>query len=88
MLGELREEQQLLPEERERIEEDRRQIEEWHIESGRQKEREEIVDDVLYAALRTCMLEARPVCLSKEGTEPGEGYPDEKIRNTSVELLV
>lgn len=81
-------EQELLPEERERIEEDRRQIEEWRIESGRQKEREEIVDDQLYSALRTCMLEARPVCLSKEGTEPGEGYPDEKIRNTSVELLV
>ena len=82
----MREEQKLLPAEREKIEKDRRQMEEWWGKS--EKEKEVIVDDVLYSTLRIVMLGHRPVCLSKEGIEPGEGYPDEKIRNTSVELLV
>ena len=68
---ELREEQQLLPQERERLEKERRQTEVWRRKRGIEKKREERVDDALYAALRTVILEKRPVCLAKEGVEPG-----------------
>ncbi len=84
----LREEQELLPEERVRIEEDRKQRGEWRREMGYEHEREEVIDDEIYRAVRIAMLDRMPVCIGKEGTEPGEGYPDEKIRNTSIENLV
>lgn len=88
MMIKLRPEQELLPEERERIEADRKERYEWRIETGYEKEKEAVIDDELYQAVRTAMLEKRPVCIAKEGTEPGEGYPDSKIRNTSIENLV
>ena len=58
---ELREEQQLLPQERERLKKERRQTEEWRRKREIEKKREERVDDALYAALRTVILEKRPV---------------------------
>ena len=88
MMIELRPEQQLLDTERAKIEEDRKNRDKWRLEMGYEKEKEVIVDDRIYAAVRKAMLERRPVCIEKEGTEPGEGYPDEKIRNTSIENLV
>lgn len=88
MMIELRPEQELLPEERERIETDRAYLEKIRLENGWEKERETVVDDDLYMALRAAMLEHRPVCIGKEGIEPGEGYPEKKIRNTSMEKLV
>ena len=82
-------EQELLPQEREEIEEHRRELEESNRYFGYEtKEKEVLIDDAIYIALRKAVLEHRPVCLAKEGTEPGEGYPDTKIRNTSVEKLV
>ena len=77
-------EQEFLPEERERIEKDRQ-------ESGRYigyEAKEGLIDDAIYKALKVAILDKRPVCIRKEGTEPGEGYPKVKIRNTSMENLV
>lgn len=88
MMIKLRPEQELLDTERERIEKDRKNREEWRIRMGYEKEKEVVVDDTIYKAVRTAMLEHRPVCIAKEGTEPGEGYPDSRIRNTSIENLV
>lgn len=82
-------EQELLPQERKRIEKDRREIEESDRYLGyEKKEKEVLIDDSIYKALKVVMLEKRPVCIGKEGSEPGEGYPEVKIRNTSVENLV
>ena len=47
-----------------------------------------VVDDKLYAALKTVMTEWIPVCIGKEGADPGEGYPDVIIRNSSIEKQV
>lgn len=89
MMIELRPEQEMLTEERAEIEKRRKEQEEGRKRLGiREKEKEEIVDDQVYRALRITMLEHRPVCIGKEGTEPGEGYPEERIRNTSIENLL
>ena len=89
MMISLAPEQELLPQERERIEKDRREIEESVRYLGYEKrEKETVIDDAIYKALKVVMLEKRPVCIGKEGSEPGEGYPEVKIRNMSMENLV
>jgi len=47
-----------------------------------------VIDDKLYAALKMVMTEWVPVCIGKEDADPGEGYPDVKIRNSSIEKQV
>ena len=93
MMVDLRPEQELLPAEREKIEKYQAEMDEHHRELDRMlgRETEEpvvVTDNAVYKAVRVAMLVRSPVCIGKEGTEPGEGYPAEKIRNTSVENLV
>ena len=88
MMLDLRPEQELLPEERERIEEDRRRMDDYYRANGWLKEHETVVDDKLYTALKEVMLEGASVCVSKEGAEPGEGYPDTKGKNRKLDKLV
>lgn len=47
-----------------------------------------VVDDKLYAALKKVMTDWVPVCIGKEGADPGEGYPHVRIRNSSIEKQV
>jgi len=47
-----------------------------------------VVDDKLYAALKMVMTEWVPVCIGKEGADPGERYPDVNKRNSSIEKQV
>ena len=89
MMLSLAPEQELLPQEREEIEERRRELEESDRYFGYEtKEKEVLIDDAIYKALKVVMLEKRPVCIGKEGTEPGEGYPEVKVRNSSVAKLL
>ena len=93
MMLELKPEQIMLPEERTEIEEykaeqeeiQQRRAEWWGEEI---KPHTVVIDDKLYAALKTVMTEWVPVCIGKEGADPGEGYPDVKIRNSSIEKQV
>ena len=93
MMLELKPEQIMLPEERAEIEEykaeqeeiQQRRAEWWGEEI---KPHTVVIDDKLYAALKTVMTEWVPVCIGKEGADPGEGYPDVKIRNSSIEKQV
>ena len=90
---ELTPEQIMLPEERAEIEEYKAEQEEiqrmnaeWRGEEI--KPHSVVIDDKLYAALKTVMTEWVPVCIDKEGDDPGEGYPGVKIRNSSIEKQV
>lgn len=93
MMLPLRPEQIMLPEERAEIDEYKAEQEELRQDRAAWwgeviEEPTVVVDDKLYAALKTVMTDWVPVCIGKEGADPGEGYPDVKIRNSSIEKLV
>ena len=93
MMLPLRPEQIMLPEERAEIDEYKAEQEELRQDRATWwgeviEEPTVVIDDKLYAALKTVMTEWAPVCIGKEGADPGEGYPDVKIRNSSIEKQV